>query len=159
MKHSSFEVTGNYTTGIIKILCVSEQRWKSQVTSLEPTSSQRPTTFTPCTFILHLSILYFLCYHICLQPLSFSFLCKASYNCSAKKINHTCKVTDLVQSFGFYTLHQEQLFPVYASNSEADPWNILLNSLEKPMDLINCLYMVALHMLKVQNSLFWFLKQ
>lgn len=119
---------------------------KLLVASLEPTSPQTPTTFTRCIVILHLSILYFLCYHVSFQPLSFPLLFSAEYlTITVPKINHACKVPDLVQGFGFYALYQEELYPVYVSNSEVDSWNILLNSLEKPTELINCLYTAALH--------------
>lgn len=50
------------------------------------------------------------CYHISFQLLSFSLLFSAKhFTFTVPKINRACEVTDLVQGFGFYALHQEEL--------------------------------------------------
>lgn len=147
MNHSSFEVT----TGIIKIKisCVSELSWKFPSYKLPVLNPHRPKDQQHSLHILSHCILVFYAFFATIFPSKhFPFLYPAKHLTTAvPKINHSYKDTDLVQSFGFYALHQEELFAVYASNSEADPWNILLNSLEKPMERINRLYTAAVHML------------
>lgn len=127
-----------------RIMCQSwDYNW--HITSCQPWTHilQRPTAFIRC-IVVYLNILYSLCYCISFQKLSFYLLF------SAKRLTITvlktcaCKAMDLVQGFGFCAPHPEEL---YLPKSEVDSWNMLLNSLEKPREFVNCLLTATPQML------------
>lgn len=134
----------------IKIFCVSELRLKLSSYELPVLNPHLPKDQQRSVDMLSYCTWVFYTFFAAIYPsnqflLLYISLCLAI---TVPKINHACKVTDLLQGFAFHSLHQEELHSVYISNSEVHCLKKHTpNSLGKPMELVDCLYAAALHML------------
>lgn len=125
-----FEVAGNYATNIIKIkiLHVSELRFKFTSYELPVLNPHLPKDQERLLDVLSHCILVFYTFFATIFPSNhFTFPAK-HLTITAPKISCACSYKP-GSRFWLLCTASEELYPVHISNSEADSWNMLLNSL------------------------------